>query len=242
MWLLLSGEGRTDMGEIDYNNQEFKAGPMAIIVDQIVEAKLGYSHIDWNLTELVTEAQLLERQKQNKKPGRLGRFRRHDEDRETRFYYDNARALATFAKELAKKENDEVIAVLFRDCDDAQSAGRGLMKAKVESMLNGFTDENFPTGVPMMPMPKSEAWLLCAVKTNPYQNCAALEQESGNDHAPNPLKDQLAAAVNAARSAADWADAVRSRAIDIDRIDMPSFNTFRQRLEEVTAYSSSKSS
>lgn len=232
MWLLLSGEGRTDMGEIDYNSQEFNAGPMAVIVDQIVEEKLNYSHLDCNLVEFISENQLLERQRQNKKPGRLGKFRRHDEDRETRFYYDNARALAGFAKELFARKNDEVIAVLFRDYDGTQSAGRGLREAKVKSMLDGFTAEDFHTGVPMMPMPKSEAWLLCAVKTNPYQNCAVLEQESGNDDAPNSLKQQLAAAVGEERSAADWADAVRSRAIDISRIDMPSFTTFRQRLEQ----------
>lgn len=46
---------------------------------------------------------------------------------------------------------------------------------KLESMKNGFKEADCILGVPMIPKPKSEAWLLCACKENAYQHCAALE-------------------------------------------------------------------
>jgi hypothetical protein len=60
----------------------------------------------------------------------------------------------------------------------------------MRSMLTGFEVEHISTGVPMIPKPKSEAWILCALRNN-YQHCAKLEDESGNDRSPNPLKQQL---------------------------------------------------
>jgi len=43
-------------------------------------------------------------------------------------------------------------------------------------------------GVAMIPKPKSEAWLLCALKNKPYESCEKLEDRSGNDDSPNSLK------------------------------------------------------
>ena len=41
MYFLLSGEGPTDMGV--GSGDDYKCGPMAVIVDQIVESKHDYS-------------------------------------------------------------------------------------------------------------------------------------------------------------------------------------------------------
>ncbi len=82
------------------------------------------------------------------------------------------------------------MAVLFKDSDDSSSSGRGLWQDKRESMLKGFTRENFHYGVPMAPRPISEAWLLCALRER-YQHCDRLEEESGRRHSTNPLKKQL---------------------------------------------------
>ena len=43
----------------------------------------------------------------------------------------------------------------------------------------------------MIPKPKSEAWLICALKRDPYQVCERLEARSGNDQSPNSLKREL---------------------------------------------------
>jgi hypothetical protein len=84
------------------------------------------------------------------------------------------------------------VAVLFRDSDGTASADRGLWQDKWNSIIQGFSDEEFECGVPMIPKPKSEAWIICSVKENPYQGCGALESRSGNDNSPNSLKRELA--------------------------------------------------
>ena len=140
--------------------------------------------------------------------------------------------LARRAKEKTAECDDTVIAVLFRDSDDSSSAGRGEWKDKWDSMKKGFEDEEFPHGVPMIPKPKSEVWLLCAVAKS-YQHCDALENESGNDDSPNPLKGQLRVALDGEDSTLSQTNKVKDRDVDVTRIDMPSFNAFKSRLVEV---------
>lgn len=197
MQLLLSGEGPSDIG-ICYpaaatcNAATFKPGPMAWLVDQWVERAQEYqfSHIGNSLVHFVSKQHLVAtKPKADKKPGRLPGKKR---GKETGYYFYNARALAQHASALAAEIDDYVIAVLFRDADGTASAGRGEWQTKYDSMLQGFEVENFAYGVTMVPKPKSEAWLLCAMKAkSPYQHCAALEQASGNDDSPNSLKSQL---------------------------------------------------
>jgi hypothetical protein len=86
----------------------------------------------------------------------------------------------------------------------------------------------------MVPNPKSEVWLLCALQAAPYQNCARFETISGNDDSQHPAKAQLAEALAAhPRGSEDEADLVTAGVIDVHRIDMPSFNEFRERMVEV---------
>jgi hypothetical protein len=88
----------------------------------------------------------------------------------------------------------------------------------------------------MMPNPKSEAWLLCALKENPYQSCARLETSiPGNDNAVHPAKIKLDERLTEiGRSNGDIIDMLTNRIIDPNRIDMPSFNRFKERLKQVT--------
>ena len=131
---------------------------------------------------------MLVKKLQSKKKLKLPGRRR---PKETQYFERNARALAAAAKALEQEKDDSVVAVLFRDSDGTHSSSRGLWKDKQESISRGFKIENFGNGVPMVPKPKSEAWLLCALKANPYQHCIGLENESGNDRSPNSLKKQL---------------------------------------------------
>jgi hypothetical protein len=83
----------------------------------------------------------------------------------------------------------------------------------------------------MIPNPKSEAWLLCAVKaTQPYEHCAQIEQASGNDAGSRPLKMQLEEALGEPPTAAVVSALVQSGNLDASRIRMPSFVKFRTRL------------
>ena len=145
---------------------------MAVIADHVIEKKLGFSALDTFYCGYISEHYLssraVELKAAKKSLGLPGKKR----GKETRYYFNNARILSRIAKEQEVESNDEVIGVLFRDSDGTASAGRGLWEEKRQSMLDGFDEEKFSKGVPMIPKPKSEAWLICALKKHAYQNSA----------------------------------------------------------------------
>jgi hypothetical protein len=100
-------------------------------------------------------------------------------------------------------------------------------------MLEGFAEEGFVRGVPMIPRSKSEAWLICALQANAYQGCEALEDRSGNDRSPHSLKAELETILGGPASRETLRALVSDRAVDFDKIQMPSFSAFRGRLEAV---------
>lgn len=235
MYFLLSGEGPTDMGFCadsmpSCEGNRHQKGPMAIIVSQIVEQRFKFSFIDTRYygyiskSELVQRASIFKQQKKSPKlPGKKSQ-------KETGYFYRNARALALCAKDKEAELNEKVIAVLFRDSDGTASADRGIWQNKWNSIVQGFRDERFDRGVPMIPKPKSEAWVVCCVKKNPYQDCKSLEERSGNDKSPNSLKGELAGFLGGPPSRESLCKMVEERTIDFDRIDMESFISFKKAL------------
>lgn len=237
MHLLLSGEGKGDMGQCANSQSvcitpDYQPGAMAWFVDKLVEQFIGYeySHLAYNGITFVSEKYLVENKLPAQKKAMILRGKKKPP--ETQYYYQNARALSEKAKSLSNEINDKVIAVLFHDADGTASAGRGHWQDKVNSMKNGFATEDYADlGVAMIPNPKSEAWLLCALKNNAYQHCAALESESGNDKSLNPLKDQLEEILGADHSVQRHIDLINDGTIDVMRVDMPSFNYFKLQLK-----------
>ena len=235
MYLLLSGEGPSDIGVCRSSDvcggADFQQGPMAIIVDQLIELNQGFemSHLGCELVSYVSESYLAE----NKQPPqrKAMSLKGKKKPAETKYFFENARALAAIAKHKATEVNDNVIAVLFRDADGTSSAGRGNWNDKRNSVIAGFNVGGYELGVAMIPNPKSEAWLLCATKQNPYQHCDCLEDESGNDKGKSPLKEQLAKSLVGKTSSFDMAQLINNKQIDITRIEMLSFNTFKSDLE-----------
>ena len=240
MYLLLSGEGKTDIGvccpaQEQCKGGQFKAGAMAVIVDQLVELSQGYefSHLDSERVSFVSENCLVNNKLKPIEKDKSLKVRGKKRPKETLYYFNNARVLADLAKKKTVEIDDRVIAVLFRDSDGTASAGRGNWTTKRESMIRGFAAEEFEWGVPMIPKPKSEAWLLCALKDNPYQHCIQLEDVTGNDKGVEPLKEQLAEVLNGKDSVEDINQMLRDKSIDIERIDMPSFVVFKEKLDSV---------
>ncbi len=238
MYVLFSGEGPSDLGYCELGldrceAEHFRPGPMSWIVDQLIEHFQGFefSPIESACVGFVSESYLAE----NKAPkNQKMRLPGKKKPLETQYYFENARALAIAAQRKSKVINDEkVIAVLFRDADGTASAGRGDWANKRKSILAGFAEENYEYGIAMLPKPKSEAWLLCAVKDNPYQHCQRLENESGNDKSQNPLKEQLSEALQGNDSAEQINDKIKNHEINVHQIDMPSFNVFKDNLKEV---------
>jgi hypothetical protein len=205
---------------------------MAVIIDQIVERRHSYSALEAGMCMFVLKRALVLRAAELKDaPKSLG-LPGQKRAKETRYFFNNARALAKIAIDESAERNDQVVAVLFRDSDGAASAGRGLWDDKRRSMLHGFDEEEFEHGVPMIPKPKSEAWLICALKEDPYQNCDALEARSGNDLSPNSLKKELQETLEDEVTPDSLSQRARNE-VDIDKIAMPSFTAFRKRLEGV---------
>lgn len=181
--------------------------------------------VEYQAWTLFSKAELADRAKHMKARSRRGK----KQPSETRYFYNNARALALLTEEL--KAEDRVV-VLFRDGDGTVTSSRQEWTQKLQSMLDGFAVEGLTTGVPILLKPKSEAWWLCALQ-NDYQNCQQLEDESGNDASPNSLKSQIEAYLGEPATRLLLNDKIDSGEIDIDRIDMDSLNKFKKRLNEV---------
>lgn len=233
MLLLVSGEGPSDIGCLGHGEegQFFKHGPMYLFLDKLFDAHFQYSLLDADAVTFVHKSELVadelkHRGRQLSAPGKR-------KAKETGYYYENARRLALKATQLQAELDRPVIPVLFRDADGTQSSGRGEWAAKWDSMINGFLDGNSHLGIPILPQPKSEAWLLCASKAEPYQHCGSLEQESGNDDSPNSLKAQLSHARSGASTTADLNDAIAEGHIDPLQINMASFDAFKTRVNDV---------
>ena len=238
MYFLFSGEGPTDLGTCGGNGEscegaEFAHGPMVIFVDQIVEENHHYSFLEGEHYGFVSKHTLVERASEMKAIKKAVRLPGKKQPIETRYFYNNARVFARVAIERQQEVNDEVIGILFRDSDGTAAAGRGIWDDKRRSMIDGFIEEGFERGVPMVPKPKSEAWIICAVKNDPYQGCAALEDRSGNDNSPNSLKGELADILGEPATREILNPMVDDRTINVEQIGMPSLKAFRDRLEDV---------
>jgi hypothetical protein len=206
---------------------------MATIVAQLAEPVLGYDLTDlpdsWHY---VKESELCAIAKAAPRMRPIGRQRGLKQAVETRYYHDNAQALARLANEMAQKEQEPVLPVLFRDADGTRGHPAN-WSDKWQSMRDGFDSAGCAHGVPMLAMPKSEAWLIgwCS-KT--LTDCSGLEALPGNDASPNSAKTRLEALTGTPLSAADWVDRLTDTplsASEVDRLStMPSFNHFRQAL------------
>lgn len=237
MIVVLSGEGPSDLGQCsnaqdECSHPDLSFGPMSIIVDMIIEECLGYSIRDTTPERYiyVNKARLKSVAKDRQSVVLRGRHAKP----ETAYFRVNAQALGIEALRIEQNfGGDKAIAILFRDTDGTRSTQKNLWETKFSSMEMGFQQSGLGIrGVPMLPKPKSEAWMLCAVKDNPYQNCGALEDLSGNDNAPNSAKEQLCDALGG-----DGSTMAQVRWIDDNGFDhaqvssqMPSFGAFKQRL------------
>jgi hypothetical protein len=164
-------------------------------------------------------------------------FPHHPQTFGSQFHRASAYQLGKHAQSVGVGRKDAVIAVFFRDSDGTNSAPQNLWSAIFESIRAGFLLSGFPSGVPMVPRPKSEAWMLCGLlKANdPTHDCAWLEEEPGNDASPRSLKRQLALHFDHAPDATEQAALVAEGRIDPQLIDLTSFIAFREELDRAYA-------
>jgi hypothetical protein len=235
MLLLLSGEGPTDIGHADVGcsglcgPRQWVPGPMSLLIDQLFEYKLGYSAIESDNAYFISSSELYKIAKQIKnRPEFRGKGQNH-------YHRRGTQALASAALALSEKnERVPVIAVYFRDCGGSNSSPSHLWEDIYNSMAerSGFQLLGLATGVPMIPKPISEAWLICALKINPYIDCQKLEESTGSPREAHPLKNcyntllsQHGGDVYTLIKPVNTSDRC---VIDAERINMNSFNIFRR--------------
>ena len=206
---------------------------MALFVDQIVEGRHNYSLFAVECCGYVSEHALENRAGELKPPKKSLRLPGVKQPKETRYFFDNARALARIAADKQANLGDDVVAVLFRDSDGTASAERGRWEDQRTSMLHGFDEGRFARGVPVIPKPKSEAWIIAGITGSPNQGGKSLEDWSGNDKSPNSLKGELGKMLGEYPPAETQCEMVRKRQIDYEKIILPSFTAFKDRLIEV---------
>jgi len=94
MLILVSGEGVTDMGRCiasaQCSGQEFEAGPMAWLVDQLLGARMDYSFLSVERMVFATKSRVSDVSKSLKPPTLVGRKRKQ----ETAYFFRNARAMS----------------------------------------------------------------------------------------------------------------------------------------------------
>jgi len=238
--LLVTGEGPTDMGCCKNQSEvctgeDYQTGPVGILMSKFLERYLP----EWNAEQLefhnpesfttfiyrswfdhlTKEKQLIRPSKKGVKKGFIEHAQR-------------AAALGDYAK-----LNAFQIAAYFHDTDGTRSEQRDDPHRRenlVKAINEGFRAVDFfECGIAVVPKPTSEAWLLCMCKAVPYQHCNKLEDElSGNDRSPQRApKKLLAEALNVEELDREILCKI-ARQVDIERIDMNSFNAVRQSLRQ----------
>lgn len=239
MKLFLSGEGKSDLGACNNAqgqcaDEDFDQGPMTIWLARLWECLLSYNILDIpGAVEYVSEHALAKQAKANAHDKRMQPQRGKKQAAETGLYFSNAQQLGLIAKQWATKSHGPVMAVLFRDTDGTHSASGRAWQDKWDSMVRGFNSVEFGSGVPMLPNPKSEVWLLCAGKTGQH-SYADLEHISGNDDSPQSAKKQWNTFVGSPPTAAQMASWCVNHPSDWENLlTLPSFQAFHERFHEV---------
>lgn len=241
MIVVLSGEGSSDLGQCNNGQStcgipEFAYGPMAVIVDKAISRFLDYSMLDVTPDRYIylSEHKLTELNEARKAARRMSLVGKN-RDQETGYFYINAWMLGLAALEFENEfpGNDKAVAILFRDADGTRSKINGSWGEKLKSMHSGFQRSSLGArGVPMIPKPKSEAWMICATKPDAYQHCARLESLPGNDASPNSAKSKLHQVLGGRDSADEQRQWIEDNDFDIDAVaeQMSSFAQFRDDL------------
>ena len=228
MTCLLLGEGASDLGvNSDYEEPRFQKGPMTLVIDFLAK-KMGVREIEYELLSRGDVSLGL------KKCNRQIASRPKKVDQKFRAIYLFAWYMGTQASKVGK---DAV--VYFHDPDHTNSGSANTVDRMAGAMVLGFDMARYQYGVPMIPVPRSEAWLLAyfqkgLAKQMAYNKSERFEKLPANDDSPKSAKKLLKQAVGA-RTESETYTMVMKEICDIDwtRVDMPSFNRFRSRLESV---------
>lgn len=215
----LHGEGKSDLGQVALS--QFEPGPCYHLLQQA--------------SSLTLEPHYFGRQEIDEEARRHKSFPRPGRGQNTALYFKYAHSLAVLAARDSHPQPNLHLCLLFRDADGTRSASSDDWQEKVNSVVQGFKAADCPSGVAMIPRPKSEAWILCALRADKSRSCASLEDRSGNDDSPDNLKDELKKLLVGRKlptGAATISNLIREGTIDYRQIKMSSFESFLKMLRE----------
>lgn len=227
MFFILAGEGTSDLGSLDQAGI-LKKGPMTWIIDHICRAQDATPEY-----ELMTESKLkhlCKNDQRNIMPSRPNQGKNTEK----------IWLVAKYLGNIAQKREETTGVILFKDSDGTRSVPRDHWEQMVRAMESGFQGASFQYGVAMVPRPKSEAWLLAYYQkglpnTLPYQNTSRFEKLPGNDGSSKSAKALLSQAFDNAENPYKLISESEISEVDWEAVDMPSFQLFRQRLQNVIA-------
>lgn len=211
MKIALSGEGSTDLGENEYGTEKFIKGCMTVLMEKLdcfqeIREEVAYVY--------KSEGDLKAYKNENRKTLLRGQFNR------------DAKLAYMFTNMLDSESPD--IVIFFRDTDRVNSDNIDRKWGdKYNSIKEGLQKGGYDNGIAMIPKPVSESWLLCCCQN--HQHCEKLEYGKGNMKSSNHPKKLL---VNNCDTAIDRVSLVEyvEENCDPNKINMPSFNTFRDDL------------
>ena len=213
--VLASGEGPSDLGQ-QYADK-ITYGPVAVLLQQLGIPLSPQSRWIFCGKEELKQHSRLQLPGKKRRPGQA-------------YFHSNALGLGR----MASRHRGNTVAILFRDGDRTRQTPRDEWQEKWNSIQSGFEEAEFSNWVGLLPAPKSEAWLLCALKESPYEHCAVLEELSGNDASPKSLKKRLVEAAKGRGICIDAASLVEwlqnSAGDAAEKIDMNSWNQGRARV------------
>ncbi len=140
--IILSGEGSSDIGEIDYQTGEFMPGPIAVLTRNV----LRFHHKDdvrfhFKARKELKQYPITLKGKPQKSKGTAGK----------------GHSILAWKLACVAKDEECDIAILMRDADNREFA------PVYEEIRSGFLAAAFDRGIPAVPVPKSEAWIICCM-------------------------------------------------------------------------------
>ena len=235
--IIVTGESVTDLGVSATGagvaeNEDIFVGPMLLIIYKLI---FEYSpdwfreQCDWDSpnpipTLLVSRS---ERARVSKmlKPNL---FQTHVSGRGGIEHSKGAWALATIAGQY-----NASLAIYFHDTDGTLSVLNripDLQQVIENATKRGFTVAGNVPGVAMVPKPTSESWLICHAKDDAYNFCNLLESElAGNQDSTQRSPKAILGGLRGETHRESLNDLVNE--MDLSRLDMPSFNSFKESMK-----------
>ncbi len=155
--IIISGEGTSDVGYCDNKSSRFVFGPVTYLTQNILHS----------LHKFELNFHFKSRDELKRYPITLkGKKKKEKLSATAKGHSNLAYKLAYLAKDKGYS-----VAILMRDADNRK------FEDVYEEIKEGFQAARFENGVPAVPVPKSEAWLICCLEPDKSLNIEICKEE-----------------------------------------------------------------